>query len=128
MAVRPEMVIVSTLQQLLRAQNVPQRDHAFAALETIGAIIREVASSKDVSHETWFHTQVWMHAVLLSAGPPSDKKNACPLYNANLLEQLLVRLRIAPARHDFTIPFFRGLLQVSSFLTIPTGWRSRLTR
>ena len=123
MAVRPEMVIVSTLQQLLQAQDVKRRDHAFSALEAIGAIIRDVAASKDVPREAWLDPRVWMNAVLLSAGPPSDDKNARPLYNADLLEQLLVRLGIAPKRHDSTIPFFRGLLQVSSFSTTPTGLR-----
>jgi hypothetical protein len=135
LAVRPEVVIVSTLQQLLRAQEAHQRNpnlqhqmreqvlrRAFFALRTIGAIIRDdirkQVAEDNKTNKRFFNPKDWMYAVLLSAGPPPHYEQARPLYDAPTLKQLLLLLGQVPEHDDSLISFFRGLLQV--------GFSSRL--
>ncbi|KAG0655446.1 hypothetical protein C6P46_000988 [Rhodotorula mucilaginosa] len=128
LAVRPEVVIVSTLQQLLRAQEAHQRNpnlqhqmreqvlrRAFFALRTIGAIIRDdirkQVAEDNKTNKRFFNPKDWMYAVLLSAGPPPHYEQARPLYDAPTLKQLLLLLGQVPEHDDSLISFFRGLLQ-----------------
>lgn len=110
-AVRPELVIVSTLQQLLQAE-MDQRDCAYTTLQRIGNTIHSAASKG--SPTLWFDAKIWMYAVLLSADPPPHDIQASCLYNVVKLEQLCYLLN-APQSEHTAIPFFQCLLQVSSF-------------
>lgn len=115
MAVRPEVVVVSTLQQLLQARGGQQqhKDCALSALEMVGATIRHAAAYEDLPREAWFDPRCWMKAVLLSAGPPPHYKQARPLYNAKPLQDLLLLLSEVGERDESSISFFGALLQVS---------------
>lgn len=109
-AVRPEVVIVSTLQQLLQAET-EQREYAYVTLERIGRTICHAASKG--SPGSWFDLKSWIYAVFLSAEPPPDDIQASCLYNDMKLEQLDHILSVAPQSEGTTIPFFRKLLRVS---------------
>ena len=108
--VRPEVVIVSTLQQLLQAEK-EDRAYAYITLERIGKTIRHAASKG--SPGSWFDLKSWMYAVFLSAQPPPDDIQASCLYDVVKLQQLNHMLSVAPQSEGTTIPFFRKLLEVS---------------
>lgn len=108
-AVRPEFVIVSTLQQLLQAEP-DQRTREFFTLEWLGQTIHDAVSNG--SPELWFDQNLWMYAVLLSADPPPNDRQASCLYKTEKLEQLHYLLGTAP-KHYQSIPFFQALLKVS---------------
>lgn len=125
LAVRPEVVIVSTLQQLLQAQTVLQQQtreqalrRAFFTLRKIGAIIRDdVRLRKHIAEDKRsFVLKHWTYAVLLSAGPPPHCEQARHLYNTATLEELLKLLRQVHKGNDASLAFFRELLQVSDLL------------
>lgn len=111
-AVRPELVIVSTLQQLLQAEK-DQRVCAYITLDRIGKTIQYAATKG--SPRLWFDPKIWMYAVLLSADPPPHDIQASCLYNVEKLDQLRHLVNMAPQYEDTTIPFFQCLLQVSRF-------------
>lgn len=111
-AVRPELVIVSTLQQLLQAEK-DQRVCAYITLERIGKTIHYAATKG--SPRLWFDPKIWMYAVLLSADPPPHDIQASCLYNVEKLDQLRHLINKAPQYEDTAIPFFQCLLQVSRF-------------
>lgn len=118
--VRPEVVIVSTLQQLLRAEGAQQKERAFFALETMGRVIHHAASKG--CPRTWFDQGHWMCSVVLSKGLTADTQ-APSLYEAERLDTLLQLLPDHPSSprnqepklSETSILFFRILLQVSQF-------------
>lgn len=124
-ALRPEAVIVSTLQQLLSVPNLTA-DHqrgVFLKLELVGGLIRDAARDGPESARHWFNSKVWVYAVLLSAGSSPNKMQARPLYRIKRLQQLLKLFEKEPGHahgDDSIFEFYRALLQVSSPITVLT--------
>lgn len=118
-ALRPEMVIVSTLQQLLSVPKltVGHKRRVLWTLELVGGLIRDAARDGAESAQHWFDSKVWMYAVLLSAGAPENSTQAHCLYEAQALGRLLKLLNKAHEHGDASIfKFYQKLLEVSSLL------------